>query len=55
MCKQIDMIMSQEREEKVERFMQLWEALDDGKKIELSAELPPPVRRNDRAHHTAAA
>ncbi|HHU96858.1 MAG TPA: hypothetical protein GXX67_06290 [Petrimonas sp.] len=37
-CKQIDMIMSREREEKVERFMQLWEALDDGKKIELSRE-----------------
>lgn len=37
-CKQIDMIMAREREEKVERYMELWQALDESRKIELTRE-----------------
>lgn len=37
-CQQLDMIMAREREEKIERYMELWNAMDDSMKIELTAE-----------------
>lgn len=37
-CKQIDMVMARERDEKVERYMELWQALDESRKIELTRE-----------------
>lgn len=35
---QLDMIMAREREEKIGRYMELWEAMDDSRKIEMSTE-----------------
>lgn len=37
-CKQVEMIMQREREEKIERYMELWNELDESKKIILSEE-----------------
>lgn len=37
-CRQIEMIISREREEKIERYMELWQGMDASRKIELSAE-----------------
>lgn len=37
-CKQVAMIIEREREEKRERYMELWSGMDDSRKIELSAE-----------------
>lgn len=37
-CRQIEMIIAREREELIERYMELWQAMDDSRKIELSAE-----------------
>lgn len=37
-CRQVDMIMQREREEKIERYMELWNELDESKKIILSEE-----------------
>lgn len=37
-CQQLDMIMAREREERIERYMELWNAMDASMKIELSAE-----------------
>ena len=37
-CRQIDMIIARERGEKIERYMELWQSMDESRKIELSAE-----------------
>jgi hypothetical protein len=37
-CKQVEMIIAREREEKLERYMELWNELDESKKIVLSEE-----------------
>jgi len=37
-CRQIDMIIEREREEKRERFVELWNSMDESRKIELSHE-----------------
>lgn len=37
-CTQIDMIIEREREEKRERFVELWNSMDESRKIELSQE-----------------
>jgi len=36
--KQVEMIISRERDEKIDRYMELWQGMDDSRKIELSAE-----------------
>ncbi|MFZ6038654.1 MAG: hypothetical protein ACOYU1_10565 [Bacteroidota bacterium] len=37
-CKQVEMIIAREREEKIDRYMELWNELDESKKIILSEE-----------------
>ncbi|HBX44449.1 MAG TPA: hypothetical protein DEG28_00950 [Porphyromonadaceae bacterium] len=37
-CTQVEMIIQRERDEKIEKYMELWNSMDESKKIELSQE-----------------